>query len=1173
MHLLNQPLALHARPSCYCIAIPNVLSTPASAIGGTRYDDYDTSITTSTVCGTFSPKLHRRHLPNTYPYRTNTDGPNCPPDAPNEADYLQLASTPMCHIAVSHGSSFTDINSNEPRTSITALQNDINGNCGAITKSSFIQHFKLPLAPCFDLEYLPPLLIFWEGLKATIFVIQIYGNIRSSVRGPFRTMDRNSYARRAEGLTLPARVNTTQQEQLPNLLASDPYMKQWNDAVIADAQKWQAIDPVPYDIDGGLGKSRALDVARQVKQRVKAFAYAYRVTRDDSSASFGQKGNNWNTAHFLDVADFTAAFAIGYDWLYDAWTAQQKETIRTAIFTLGLQYGLQVYANNAAYGWWTTAPARPRSSTTLSVANCAQGVTFDGSWTETANYWYFGTTSHAEMASSLVTATSSAYGLMDSNPPFATTGFYHMYATGNQHLFDYGDHGPNKHSATANAMFLHSTQFQVPEYALFQRDGPDAAEPWNMGILERPSVGPRYFGQLGFHAYKLDGWYVAMKGGKLTGHTSQGNLDGGDFSSLDWRTRTGDYIVDGYFDPETQESGRWLYCRTRTEGQNTPMVEQQNQMITAVPTCKFDSTGTHQQSSTVFDVRSNSTAMFTMDLTSNYGGTPIKRGVRFLAGRTRVFLQADITNAAKQVQWRMYISATVAVDGSVATLSIDDKMMHVHILNAPSGVDFEALPAQRNFTSKFKDGHGDYHSTNDRANRAVQEVQLFLREAYIMGSSFHVVTWTLCNQLRFVESFLEHHNVGGLAAMFLSKSKVDAEAERLIAELRACHDELKRKLENEAVEVEPRCDLYEDLMLDRGGHSNIYLGKWRPVGNSEMQLVAVKHPILRSIDRDHTKGPELRERMRKRLFREMEVWRRIVHPHILPFLGYSTYPQMILISQFCQHGNLSSYLENHPAVNRVKLLSEAASGLQFLHHHTPPIVHSDIKPDNILVNDALEAVLADFGQSRFMHDAPSPYMTEDALIGTPRYMAPELLEDETARHTLASDVYAFTLVTLEVLSGRSAFYKIRMNIILAVQRGLRPQPQDFPDRASQQIWPLLVLGWGESPGQRPDIGEFVEWLKNLPETTKPPTPMYRDLNPEMLNQALQSLSNFFIPKDRLRVRETTIGVGGSGTVKLADLLGAPTTVAVKELRTRKSEGMRSAFVSSRALTTSWKSII
>lgn len=58
------------------------------------------------------------------------------------------------------------------------------------------------------------------------------------------------------------------------------------------------------------------------------------------------------------------------------------------------------------------------------------------------------------------------------------------------------------------------------------------------------------------------------------------------------------------------------------------------------------------------------------------------------------------------------------------------------------------------------------------------------------------------SQLRFVESFLNHHDVSTLAAMVQSKSKVDAEADRVIADLRTCHDELKQKLENEALEVE-----------------------------------------------------------------------------------------------------------------------------------------------------------------------------------------------------------------------------------------------------------------------------------------------------------------------------------------------------------------------------------
>lgn len=55
-------------------------------------------------------------------------------------------------------------------------------------------------------------------------------------------------------------------------------MKHWNDTIMQAANTWQAMDPVPYVIDGGLTKSGVLDVSRQVKERIKAFAYAYRVT-------------------------------------------------------------------------------------------------------------------------------------------------------------------------------------------------------------------------------------------------------------------------------------------------------------------------------------------------------------------------------------------------------------------------------------------------------------------------------------------------------------------------------------------------------------------------------------------------------------------------------------------------------------------------------------------------------------------------------------------------------------------------------------------------------------------------------------------------------------------------------------------------------------------------------
>jgi hypothetical protein len=67
---------------------------------------------------------------------------------------------------------------------------------------------------------------------------------------------------------------------LANIVPNDPYMKQWNETIIGNATSYKSLPLVPYVIDGGLTLSGVLDVARQVKERVKAYAYAFRVTGD-----------------------------------------------------------------------------------------------------------------------------------------------------------------------------------------------------------------------------------------------------------------------------------------------------------------------------------------------------------------------------------------------------------------------------------------------------------------------------------------------------------------------------------------------------------------------------------------------------------------------------------------------------------------------------------------------------------------------------------------------------------------------------------------------------------------------------------------------------------------------------------------------------------------------------
>jgi len=271
--------------------------------------------------------------------------------------------------------------------------------------------------------------------------------------------------------------------------------------------------------------------------------------------------------------------------------------------------------------------------------NCVLAPTSDGTHNETANYWYFASTGHAEMTASLLSAAGSDFGLLTTNPSYNLSGLYHMYVHGPTSLFDYGDHGPNKFSTTANAIIFYASQFNIPQYALYQRDMVDAPEPWSMFWYD-PGISGAFWNNLALdHAFEDNGdqwtsfrssWtdinalYVAMKAGKLQGHQAHGDLDCGDFvlDALGQRWAgefgSGDYLSTGYFDSENQNATRWLYYRKRTEGQNTILVGQQNQDVTAHPTMNYGSSGTVQGSSTVFKASSDSTAYVVYDLTSAY---------------------------------------------------------------------------------------------------------------------------------------------------------------------------------------------------------------------------------------------------------------------------------------------------------------------------------------------------------------------------------------------------------------------------------------------------------------------------------------------------------------------------------------------------------------------------
>ncbi|KAG8785379.1 hypothetical protein FRC15_001486 [Serendipita sp. 397] len=554
-------------------------------------------------------------------------------------------------------------------------------------------------------------------------------------------------------------------DALTDLISKNAYLKTWNDIIMANATVFRDSAPVVHVFDGGASGSGILDPARETKNRIKHFAYAYRMTGDsawidrtyrelDNAMNWGDNREDpWNTAHFLDLAELTAAFAIGYDWLYDAWTDEQRTTIRTAIVNYGLRYGLTSYTDAAAtYSWWhnvngnwncvsnggmilgslaileddTTGTASQLLPLAVAnaVANCADVPSTDGTGSETANYWEFAITGLSELTSSLITATGSDQGMLSANDGLKLTSLFRMYVTGMTSLFDYGDHGPNKFSTTGNALLFLGSAFNEPRFTLYQRDRYQAAEPWSMFWYDVTAEGAWWNDLPLDHVFEdatdrwasfrsswtdINGMFLAFKAGALLNHQTHGDLDCGDFivDALGQRFfgehGSDDYLNTNYFSNETQTSERWTLYRKMTEGQNVIAINGQNQLVSAQPTIRHDSSATAQGASTIFSVPSDSSAFVVADLTSAYGSN-VQRGVRFLPGRRQVLVQDELTDVTDAAQWRAQTNATISIDtdGRTATLTLEGKKLVAQILS-PEGVQFTDLPSTRtdNAPSRF----------------------------------------------------------------------------------------------------------------------------------------------------------------------------------------------------------------------------------------------------------------------------------------------------------------------------------------------------------------------------------------------------------------------------------------------------------------------------------------
>jgi serine/threonine protein kinase len=282
----------------------------------------------------------------------------------------------------------------------------------------------------------------------------------------------------------------------------------------------------------------------------------------------------------------------------------------------------------------------------------------------------------------------------------------------------------------------------------------------------------------------------------------------------------------------------------------------------------------------------------------------------------------------------------------------------------------------------------------------------------------------------------------------------------------------------------------EEHYFAYGGFSEVFKGGWADPATGNVRRVAIK--LLRGVHTDD----QVLVAITRRLNRETRVWHSLSHANILPFLGVCSDlgPSTAMVSPLCDNGAVLQYLGINPQANRLKIIIGVARGLKYL--HSRDVVHGDLKGHNVLMSDDGIPLLADFGRSKFIDHRG--FTT--SFAGSARYLAPELVSDEpdiddsaaayeaveeqtpAANLTKETDVFAFSMVALEILTGQIPYFYLRQDstVIALVQEGTRPdRDRCLPTTFTEPMWMLLVNCWKADPKERPDMKNVVQFSEAL----------------------------------------------------------------------------------------------
>ncbi|CAE6337370.1 unnamed protein product [Rhizoctonia solani] len=257
--------------------------------------------------------------------------------------------------------------------------------------------------------------------------------------------------------------------------------------------------------------------------------------------------------------------------------------------------------------------------------------------------------------------------------------------------------------------------------------------------------------------------------------------------------------------------------------------------------------------------------------------------------------------------------------------------------------------------------------------------------------------------------------------------------------------------------------------------------------------------VAKKVFRIGMSDKEYVEKYATRFLRIANLWSEFRSDYTLPFYGIGmesfegdNHFQLYMVSPLMKNFDAMTFLKqyrNNQGMKRgiLRIIIDAAKGLQYLHDRNPPVVHSGMRGDNILITDSEGAILGGFGLTKALESVGNNKIPPAVMTGkteSQRWMAPEMFVDDPPLET-PCDVWGWAMAALEIISGSIPYHthKQAMTIILQISRGPprrehHPKFEEYAYRPDE-MWALLQKCWTMEPSERPSIDEVLVELKRI----------------------------------------------------------------------------------------------